>query len=146
MKKLNIVICVITTIIASSNINAFKDLRPYFQGNGRDEQGQNMLHRAAAECEVAEAFDKAKDDFMTEHFNDTKTITIQLTIDAFVEMFEQEDENGETPFDILSRKIHETRCPSCEKTFARLFRDKKNMQNLKKNGEGKKVLIGKNDN
>ena len=44
MKKLNILACIITVIVASSTVNAFKDFTPYFQGDGRDAQGKNMLH------------------------------------------------------------------------------------------------------
>jgi hypothetical protein len=146
MKKLNILLSIITIIVASSTANAFKDFRPYFQGNGRDEQGQNILHRFAEECESAKAFTKAKDDFMSKHDNDDETITIRLTVDSLVDQFDQEDENGETPIDIASRKVYKTRNASCEKELMTLLTYKANMQRQQKAGEGKALIIGKDDN
>lgn len=143
MKKLNILFIIITTIVTFSSVNAFKDFTPYVQGDGRDAQGKNMLHRLAEECEVAEAFIKAKDDFGSKHFNNTETITIRLTIDSYVESFAQEDENGENPIDIASRKVYETRNVSCEKMLLSLLIDKAKMQHQQSMGKGNTVLLGK---
>ena len=146
MKKLNILVCIINMMVASSTANAFKDFTPYFQGNGRDVQGQNLLHRFAEECENLELFEKAKNDFMSKHFNDTETITIRVTVDAAVDQFDQEDENGENPLDIASRKVYKKHSDSCEKSLASLLIEKANMQRLQKTGKGKKLLFGKDDN
>ena len=108
MKKLNILFCIIITIVVSSTINAFKDFTPYFQGNGRDAHGQNIIHRFAEECESLELFEKAKNDFMSKHWNDTETITIRVTVDSSVGEFAQEDESSLNELRaLLSRLEHE---------------------------------------